>query len=157
MKLLFKQRIFSWFDSYDIYSEAGEPVYTVRGQPAWVHCLKIFDRNGCEIGAVKERLFTILPKFEIYAGASYIGCISKELTFIKPRYNIDYNGWYVEGDLFQWNYTVLNSSGQPVAAVSKQILNLTDTSVIDVANPNDTLSALMLVIAIDAEKCSRGN
>lgn len=157
MKLLFKQRIFSWFDSYDIYSEAGEPVYTVRGQISWGHCLKIFDRNGCEIGTVKERLFTILPKFEIYAGASYIGCISKELPFIKPRYNIDYNGWYVEGDLFQWNYTVLNSSGQPVAAVSKQIFNLTDTYVIDVANPNDALGALMLVIAIDAEKCSRGN
>lgn len=157
MKLLFKQRIFSWFDSYDNYSEAGEPVYTVRGQISWGHCLKIFDRNGCEIGTVKERLFTILPKFEIYAGASYIGCISKELPFIKPRYNIDYNGWYVEGDIFQWNYTVLNSSGQPVAAVSKQIFNLTDTYVIDVANPNDALGALMLVIAIDVEKCSRGN
>jgi len=23
MKLLFKQRLFSWFDSYDIYDEAG--------------------------------------------------------------------------------------------------------------------------------------
>ena len=27
MKLLFKQRLFSWFDSYDIYNEAGETVY----------------------------------------------------------------------------------------------------------------------------------
>ena len=31
MKLLFKQRFFSWFDSYDIYNEAGETVYTVKG------------------------------------------------------------------------------------------------------------------------------
>ena len=28
MKLLFKQRFFSWFDSYDIYDEAGSTVYT---------------------------------------------------------------------------------------------------------------------------------
>ena len=27
MKLLFKQRLFSWFDSYDIYDEAGNTVY----------------------------------------------------------------------------------------------------------------------------------
>ena len=27
MKLLFKQRLFSWFDSYDIYDEAGETVF----------------------------------------------------------------------------------------------------------------------------------
>ena len=43
MKLLFKQRFFSWFDSYDIYDEAGNTVYVVRGQLSWGHCLKIFD------------------------------------------------------------------------------------------------------------------
>ena len=32
MKLLFKQRLFSWFDSYDIYDEAGNTVYVVKGQ-----------------------------------------------------------------------------------------------------------------------------
>ena len=31
MKLLFKQRVFSWFDSYDIYNEAGDAVYEVKG------------------------------------------------------------------------------------------------------------------------------
>ena len=35
MKLLFKQRFFSWFDSYDIFNEAGETVYSVEGQLAW--------------------------------------------------------------------------------------------------------------------------
>ena len=39
MKLLFKQRLFSWFDSYDIYDEAGTPVYTVQGRLAWGHKL----------------------------------------------------------------------------------------------------------------------
>lgn len=29
MKLMFKQRFFSWFDSYDIYDESGAAVYTV--------------------------------------------------------------------------------------------------------------------------------
>ena len=58
MKLLFKQRFFSWFDSYDIYNEAGQTVYTVRGQLAWGHCLKIYDARGVEIGTVKERVLT---------------------------------------------------------------------------------------------------
>ena len=40
MKLLFKQRFFSWFDSYDIYNEAGDTVYVVKGQLSWGHCLK---------------------------------------------------------------------------------------------------------------------
>ena len=43
MKLLFKQRFFSWFDSYDIYDEAGSTVYVVRGQ---LSCNFIKDRNN---------------------------------------------------------------------------------------------------------------
>lgn len=157
MKLLFKQRLFSWFDSYDIYNEAGETVYTVKGQLSWGHCLKIFDASGFELGTVKERIFTWLPKFEIYLGDRYVGCISKELTFFKPKFNIDFNGWHIEGDFFEWDYSIINSAGQSIATVSKQLFNWTDTYVIDVCYSQDALYALMLVLAIDAEKCSRND
>lgn len=155
MKLLFKQRLFSWFDSYDIYDESGNTVYTVKGQLAWGHCLKIFDAAGRETGTVQEVVLTLLPKFEMYVGETYVGCISKELTFLKPKYNIDCNGWHIEGDFLEWNYSILDVHGREIAAVSKQPFNFTDTYVIDVCNPEDALCALMLVLAIDAEKCSR--
>lgn len=155
MKLLFKQRFFSWLDSYDIFNEAGETVYTVKGQLAWGHCLKIYDAVGREVGTVKERILTFLPKFEMYLGGNYIGCISREFSLFIPRYNIDCNGWRVEGDFFEWDYQIRNASGLQIASVSKELFNWTDTYVIDVANPQDALCALMLVLAIDAEKCSR--
>jgi uncharacterized protein YxjI len=155
MKLLFKQRFFSWFDSYDIYNEAGQTVYTIKGQLSFGHCLKIYDVHGREIGTVKERILTFLPKFEMYIGERYVGCISKEFTFFRPKFNIDCNGWKVDGDWFEWDYQILNSSGTPVANVSKEIWNWTDTYVIDVFDPQNVLCALMLVLAIDAEKCSR--
>ena len=155
MRLLFKQRLFSWFDSYDIYDEDGNTVYTVKGQLSWGHCMKIFDAHGNEIGMIQERVLTLLPKFEIYLGGNYVGCIRKEISFFKPVFDIDYSGWHVEGDFFEWDYNILNSSGGCVARVSKELLNWTDTYVIDVNNPQDALGALVLVLAIDAEKCSR--
>lgn len=155
MRLLFKQRLFSWFDSYDIFNEDGDVVYIVRGQLSWGHCLKIFDASGNEIGTVKEVVLSFLPKFEIYLGGNYAGCIRKELSFLKPKYNIDCNGWHVEGNFWEWDYGIIDMQGQNIAVVSKQIFNLTDTYVIDVFNPQDALCALMLVLAIDAEKCSR--
>ena len=155
MKLLFKQRFFSWFDSYDIYNEAGETVYTVQGQLSWGHCLKIYDASGREIGTVKERILSFLPKFEMYLGERYIGCISKEFTFFMPKYHIDCNGWQVDGDWLEWDYSIFDKNGKQIAGVSKEIWNWTDTYVIDVADPADALCALMLVLAIDAEKCSR--
>ena len=155
MKLLFKQRFFSWFDSYDVYNEAGDTVYTVKGQLSWGHCLKIFDARGNEVGTIEERIFTWLPKFEMYRGEQYIGCISKEFSFFKPKFNIDCNGWHIDGDFFEWDYTILNSMGKEVATISKELFNFTDTYVIDVYDPEDALCALMMVLAIDAEKCSR--
>ena len=55
MKLLFKQRLFTWFDSYDIYNENGDTLYTVEGQFSWGHCLHILDRNGTHVATVQER------------------------------------------------------------------------------------------------------
>ncbi len=155
MKLLFKQRLFSWFDSYDIFSEAGETLYTVKGQLAWGHCLKIFDYAGRELGTVKERIFSFLPRFEMYSGENYIGCITREFSFFKPRYSIDCNGWTVEGSFFEWDYSILDPTGNKIADISKQLFNWTDTYIIDVSDPSHALTALMLVLAIDAEKCSR--
>ncbi len=155
MKLLFKQRFFSWFDSYDIYDEEGNTVYVVKGQLAWGHCLKIFDSSDREIGTVRERILTFLPKFEMYLGERYVGCISKEFTFFTPKYNIDCNGWHIEGNFFEWDYEILSRDGRRIAQVSKQLFQWTDTYVVDVQDPADALCALMLVLAIDAEKCSR--
>lgn len=156
MKLLFKQRLFSWFDSYDIYDEAGNTVYVVKGQLSWGHCLKIFDSSGREVGMVKERVLTFLPKFEIYLGNNCVGSICKEFTFFKPKYNIDCNGWHIDGNFLEWDYSVIGSDGNRVAAISKQLFNWTDTYVLDVVQPQDALYVLMVVLAIDAEKCSRG-
>jgi len=155
MKLLFKQRFFSWFDSYDIYDEAGSTVYVVRGQLSWGHCLKIFDPTGSELGTVKQRVFTLPPKFDLYRGAAHIGCISKEFRLFSHHYNIDCNGWHVEGDVFEWDYTITGPDGGTVAAVSKEPFHWTDTYVLDITDPKGALYVLMFVLAIDAEKCSR--
>lgn len=155
MRLLFKQRFFSWFDSYDIFNEDGDTVFTVKGQLSWGHRLVIFDAWGNELATVRERVLTFLPKFELYQNGQCVGCISKEFSLFTPRYNIDFNGWHVEGNFLEWDYTIYAPSGEVVATVSKEIWNFTDTYVIDVQDPDDSLCALMLVLAIDAEKCSR--
>ena len=157
MKLLFKQRLFSWFDSYDIYDETGNTAFVVKGELAWGHLLRIHNSCGKEVGYIKEKVFTWLPKFEMYVDSHYVGCISKEFTFIRPRFNIDYNGWNIDGDWLEWDYNIRDCTGRYIACVSKEIWNWTDTYVLDVQDPQDALYVLMLVLAIDAEKCSRNN
>lgn len=159
MKLLFKQRFFSWLDSYDIFDENGNTVYTVEGQLSWGHCLHIHDSRGTHVATLKEKVLTFFPKFELYLGdeREYLGCIQKEFTFFNPAFDIDFNGWHIEGDFFEWDYQIVTGCGSLVATVTKELFNWTDTYSIDIENPQDALYALMLVLAIDAEKCSRNN
>ena len=93
----------------------------------------------------------------MYIGERYLGCIKKEFSFFKPKFNIDCNGWHVDGDWLEWDYAILNNAGQRIASVSKELWNWTDTYTIDVCEPRDALCALMLVIAIDAEKMEQRN
>lgn len=153
MKLLFKQRLFSWFDSYDIYDEAGNTVFTVQGKLSWGHRLEVSDATGRHIATLQERVLTFLPKFEIYFGDRFAGQIVKEFTLFHPSFRVDFNGWSVKGDFFEWDYRI-DSGDKTVATVSKQLFNFTDTYTIDVAG-NDALAALLVVLAIDAVKCSR--
>lgn len=154
MKMIFKQRFFSWLDSYDIYDENGNTIFTVEGKISWGHCLHILDSRGEHVGTVKEKIISFLPKFEIYQGERYLGCIKKEISFLKPKFSVDCNGWSVQGDFWGWDYTIVAPNGHNVATVSKELLHFTDTYTIDVEYSTDALQALMVVLAIDAEKCS---
>ncbi|WP_124098974.1 LURP-one-related family protein [Ruminococcus sp. Marseille-P6503] len=153
MKLVFRQRIFSWFDSYDIYDESGNTVFTVKGQLAWGHCFRIYDRTGSEVGMLKEKVLSFLPVFEMYIDGSYAGRIKKQLTFFKPKFTLDYNGWTVDGNWLEWDYSVYSGEDK-IMTVSKDIVRLTDTYILDVYNDENALSGLMIALAIDAEKCS---
>lgn len=154
MKLLFKQRFFSWFDSYDIYSESGDTLYTVEGKFGWGHKLHILNGRGEHIATLQERVLTFLPQFELFIGQNYVGCIRKEFSLFCPRFSVECNGWDVQGDCFGWDYRLVSPAGEVVASVTKELFRFTDTYVIDVANPQNALLALLVVLAIDAEKCS---
>ena len=155
MKLIFKQRLFSWFDSYDIYDEAGNTIFSVEGQLSWGKRLEIHDASGAHVGTLKHKLFSFLPTFEIYLGDEYVGCVQKEFTLFKPSFHVDCNGWRVEGEMCEWDYEIRDPANRLVASISKEAFNWTDTYVIGVYDPVDALSALMVALAIDAEKDRR--
>lgn len=157
MKLLFKQRVFSWFDSYDIYNENGDTVYQVKGEFSWGHRLQIYDAQGSHIGTVKEKMLTFLPKFQLFVGEQYVGEVVQELTFLRPRYLLECKGWEIQGDIFEWNYQVTDQNGALIMSAEKKPLNFSDTYILDIEDSEDALYCLMIVLAIDAAKCSRNS
>ena len=60
MRLLIKQRVFSWTDSYDVYDENENPKYFVKAEFFSLgHQLHVYDRNNHELGVIRQRLLTL--------------------------------------------------------------------------------------------------
>lgn len=153
MKLLFKERIFSWLDSYDVYNEYEEPVFIVQGAVSFGHRLIISDASGLEVGEIKEKVFSLLHTFDLFEGERYLGQMKKEFTFFTPVYHIYELGWEIKGNIFEYDYEI-KSGGDVIAVVSKEFFHFSDTYAIDIADNINPLHVLMTVLAIDAEKCS---
>lgn len=156
MKLLFKQRFLSWLGSYDIYGEAGEVLYTVKGKVGLGHRFNVYDSLGNQVGEINQVVFRVLPEYAITVGGQQLGSVKKKFHLFKQDYDIDYMGWYADGDFFGFDYAIYDVSGNQVASISKQLFKFTDTYVIDVLNPQNALYALMLTVAIDAERSGNG-
>lgn len=157
MKLLIKQRVFSWTDTYDVYDESGAVKYFVKAEffPLG-HILHVYDAAEREAGVIRQKLLSLLPVFEIEVDGRTVGRIEKRISLFWPKYDIDYNGWRAEGDFMGWEYDVYSGRGT-VAHITKEMFHWGDTYVIDYPDPEDELTALLLVIAIDAANCSQGN
>ena len=156
MKLLIKQRIFTLTDHYYVYDESGEIRYEVEAEFfALGHHFHVYDKKtGQEVGAIHQKLLTLLPRFEIEINGRTVGTISKEFTFFLPKYRVDFLDWEVDGDFMGWDYTACRGNFE-ILSVSKELLNWSDTYVMNYINPADEIPGLMLVLAIDAVNCSK--
>ncbi len=155
MKLLFKQRIFSWLDSYDVYNENWETVYSVKGQLSFGHKLLIYNKYNEHVGTIKEQVLTLLSRFALYENNQYIGNISQQFTFFKPTFILDFKDWKIEGNFWQWDYQITDSLRNVIALINKDIFRMSDTYSLTITNEEDALYVLMVVLAIDAQKCSK--
>ena len=91
-----------------------------------------------ENSSFRQRLLTFLPAFEIEIGGRVRGEIRKQFSFFKPRYEIDYNGWRVEGDFLGWDYDVYNGCSS-IIHISKELFHWGDTYTINFVDPKDEL------------------
>lgn len=155
MELRIKQRVFSWGDTYDVYDGSGQPKYFVKAEVfALGHQIHVYNkRTGEEVGSIHQKLLTFLPKFEIVIGGHTVGTISREFSFFRPRYQVDFRSWEVSGDFMGWDYTA-HQNGREVLSVSKELLTWGDTYTLHFSNAADEIPGLLLVLAIDAVNCN---
>ena len=96
-----------------------------------------------------KRLFSFSPRYKIFIGEEEVAEVLKRFTVFKPHYSVLGTNWEVQGDFFDHEYAVYDNN-LPVATVRKEWLSWADTYSIDIAPYVDELTALCVVLIIDA-------
>ncbi|MDE6188992.1 MAG: LURP-one-related family protein [Clostridia bacterium] len=156
MILKFKQKMFSLAGKYQIFDEQDQVVYTIKGRVSIPKRFEISDASGQKVATLKSKVFDFLPTFRLFMGDEEIGKVKRKFSFFKPKFAVDCNGWSINGDIWTWNYQIVDANGELVATLTKKVFSLVDTYFMDIVNPDNALMVLMVVLAIDAEKAERG-
>jgi uncharacterized protein YxjI len=152
MQLRFRQRVFSWFDTYDITDGIGSTVFKAKGKfSLWGHKMLILNQDGQEVGLLKECRLRFRPQFKVFVRGVYQGKIIKRISLFHPKFKFTFMPWEVHGDLFAFDYQIFNGK-MLVATVAKELFHLSDTYLMDVIKPEDALLVLMVVLGIDIAK-----
>lgn len=152
MKLYIKQKVFSFKDKFDIYDESGESKYYVEGEVfSFGKKLHVFDKNGTEIAFIRQKVLSFLMRYYIERKDSTmnVNALVEKQFSLKPSYRIDDFGWNVTGDFFAHNYVVEGANGV-IATITKKWMSWGDSYEIDIADGQDIVNVLCVVIVIDA-------
>ncbi len=149
MKLYIKQKIFSWNDKFSVFDANGEERYFVEGEFfSWGKKLHVYDSAQREAAFIRQEVFTFLPKFIVSVDGQEIAEIVKEFTFFKPKYRIDGLGWAIDGDFWDHDYEI-TKNGSTIVSISKEWFTWGDCYELDIESPEDEITALAVVLAID--------
>lgn len=148
-KLYMKQKVFSWNTHFSVKDENGIDRFTVEGERFTLgKRLHVYDGYRREVALIQQKTFSFLPRFFVYVEGEKIAEIVKEFSFLRPKYRIVGPEWEINGDFWGHMYSI-TQYGKPIVSISKAWLTWGDVYELDIENPNDTLPALAVVLAID--------
>lgn len=150
MKLYMKQKVFSWRDKFHVFDENQNERYYAESEFFTIgKKLRIYDYTGNEICFIYQKVMSFLPRYFVNINGEDVAEVIKKFTFFKQEYIVNGLGWSVDGDFTAHEY-VIESDGSIIATISKRWLTWGDTYEIDVPNPQNEVTALAIVLIIDA-------
>lgn len=156
MELFIRQKVFSWGDRFSVKDAEGRDRYIVEGEVFTLgKKLHVYDLLDRELAYIEQKLFTFLPRYRVYIGAEETAEIVKEFTLFSPRYRAEGLDWEIEGDFFSHEYEI-RCGDVFIASISKEWMTWGDSYALHIADDADELTALAVVLAIDAATDNSG-
>ena len=150
MNLYIKQRVFSFGDKFHVYGDDGEEKYYVEGEAfSFGKKLHLFDMNGRRLADINQKLLSFYPRYYVTTCENRTFEIVKHFTFLRHVYEVNPFGWLVQGDFYDHSYEISNGE-EVIIGVQRQWFTFGDAYQIYIKDGIDVVSALSIVLVIDA-------
>ena len=90
-----------------------------------------------------------MPRFEIQLTNGDSFYIRKKLTFFRDKYEFDNLGLRIEGNIWDWDFKLLDDRDQVIAEIRKELFHLTSTYTVTVYEDSYADLVISLCVAID--------
>ncbi|MFC3927924.1 LURP-one-related/scramblase family protein [Streptococcus caprae] len=145
-----KQRLRLGGERFDIKNEEGQVDYQVEGSFLSIpKTFTVYDGQGQTVSVITKEILTWLPRFEVKMVHGQSFSLKKKLTFLKDRYEFENLGLTVVGDIWDWNFSLLDQFGQTVAEITKEFFHLTSTYQLTIYQESYADLVISLAVAID--------
>ena len=155
MILYFEQRISALTSQFGIFRDSGEFFAEVQGKLALAAKFLVLSEEGAQIGAAEEKLMSVSNQFALIQGSETVASIKKKGLF-KSGYEIS-NGWTIEGSTKKWDWTILKQDGSQAACLEQKLIGSNIRYTVTIADDVDPLTVILIILAIDSERCNDGS
>lgn len=144
-----KQQVLSMKDRFTVRDGMGQDAYYVEGEFLTLgKKLRVYDLNQQEILYIEQKLWRLLPEFDLYRQNEWVATIKKDFALFKNNYQITGQNWVVEGSVMAHDYVIKDQS-RVVAEVSKKWFSWGDSYDITIYDDEAFTVLLGVVIVID--------
>lgn len=154
MRYHIRERAWSLTEAFVVRDDGGQPVFEIQGR--FFHIgddLSMIDlSSGQEVARIRQQIFSLLPHYEIYRNGQHWATMHEQFRLFGERFKIEgENGmiFHVNGDIWQWNFTVSDDNGNLLAQIGRQLSLFRDSYAVDIAPGVDAPFTLALAIVID--------
>ena len=140
---------FRWFKADgQLYNEAGDEVYYYENRGLFLPRIDLY-KYDVNIWHVQTRFSWVRAIYDLIYGSETVGTLNSRLQFIRSTLDIEGLGWRVEGDIFSYNFDIINENGIIIAHMDQKIFHMTQHFTIEIFDEDNEELIVLLVLAIN--------
>lgn len=147
--LFIKEEDLFFKHGFTVRDESDDEKYVVKtdrftfGHP----CIRLYDMAMNELGRIKLSSKNGMGTYAMFLEGKEIATITLKMS-VKIRFDLDFNGWHLDGSLMQDSFVVTDRNGDQVLKFN-QAFSSCETYVLEMNNREYEILGLLLVMVVE--------